>query len=154
MNAPAFRRSGLMIAVLAAVLAAACDHSAKPGLPTVAMAVGSARFNLEIARTEDQREIGLMRRDNMPADHGMIFVFDGEEPREFWMKDTRFDLDIIFLDATGRVVSVKQMYKYDLSTTPSDGPAKYAIELNLGSARAAGVKAGDRLLIPAEAHDP
>ena len=67
------------------------------------------------------------------------------------MKNTRFPLDIIYVSSAGVVVSIKQMQAYDLKVTPSDGPAQYAIELNLGAAAAAGVKVGDRLVIPAEA---
>jgi uncharacterized membrane protein (UPF0127 family) len=89
-----------------------------------------------------------MRRDSMPADHGMIFVFGEEEPRGFWMRNTRIPLDIVFIDHTGKVVSVKQMKAFDLNTTPSDGPAQYAIELNLGAASAAGVTPGMNLTLP------
>jgi uncharacterized membrane protein (UPF0127 family) len=89
-----------------------------------------------------------MRRDTLAKDHGMIFVFDSEEPRGFWMKNCRFPLDILFLDAGGKIVSIKQMKAYDLSSTPSDGPAQYAIELNEGAAEAAGVKAGMTLKLP------
>ena len=71
-----------------------------------------------------------MRRDSLPSDQGMIFVFDKEEQRGFWMANVRFPLDIIFLDATGKVVSIKQMKAYDPSSTPSNGPAQYAIELS------------------------
>jgi len=78
----------------------------------------------------------------------MIFVFDHEEPLGFWMKNTRIPLDIIYIDSTGRVVSVKQMKAFDTSSTPSDGPVQYAIELNQGAATAAGVKAGMSLRLP------
>ena len=80
----------------------------------------------------------------MPADHGMIFVFRDESPRAFWMKNTLIPLDILYLDATGRVVSVKQMKPHDLTRVPSDGPAMYAIELNAGRRRAGGREGGRR----------
>jgi uncharacterized membrane protein (UPF0127 family) len=89
-----------------------------------------------------------MRRDTMPADHGMLFVFNREAPLSCWMKNTRIPLDIIYLDAAGRVVSVKQMKAFDLNSTPSDSPAQYAIELNKGAAESAGVKAGMTLKLP------
>ena len=120
-------------------------------LPTVPMKIGSRTFNLEIARTSDEQERGLMKRDSMPQDHGMIFVFPNEQVLQFWMKDTRFPLDILFLDGKGRIVSVSQMKAYDLTNTSSESPAQYAIELNVGAAKDAGVKAGDMLDIPTEA---
>jgi uncharacterized membrane protein (UPF0127 family) len=112
------------------------------------MQLGKQTFTLEIASTNATREHGLMQRDSMPADRGMIFVFANAETRSFWMKKTRIPLDIIYVDAQQRVVSVKQMKPYDLTPVPSGGAAKWAIELNKGAAETAGVKAGDQLSIP------
>ncbi len=123
------------------------------GLNTVEMQIGSKTFNLEIAATDPARERGLMRRDSIPADHGMIFVFPEEKERAFWMKNTRIPLDIIYVASNGRVVSVKQMKAYNTKSVPSDGAAKYAIEVNAGAAEEAGVGIGDELTIPAAARD-
>ena len=123
-------------------------------LPTVPMKIGTKTYTLEIANDAAEREKGLMRRDAMPADHGMIFVFAGEQRLGFFMKNTRIPLDIIFLNANGVVVSIKQMRPYDLSTTYADAPAKYAIELNQGQAAATGLKVGDELSIPEAAREP
>jgi uncharacterized membrane protein (UPF0127 family) len=145
-----FRQTRFVAPLLLAFLAllVGCEPKSVSGLATVPMEIGSKTFTLEVADRTDSRTYGLMRRDSMPADHGMIFVFDKEEPRGFWMKNTRIPLDIIFIDAGGKVVSVKQMKPYDLTSTPSDGPAQYAIELNQGAAEAAGVKAGMTLKLP------
>ena len=70
------------------------------------------------------------------------------------MKNTRFPLDIIFLDHSGQIVSFKQMKAYDLTSVPSDAAAKYAIELNFGAVQQAGIKVGDHVDIPAEAREP
>ena len=137
----------LLLVVLLALLGG-CEPKSVSGLATVPMEIGSKTFTLEVADRTESRTYGLMRRDSMPADHGMIFVFDKDEQRGFWMKNTRIPLDIIFVDSAGKVVSVKQMKPYDLSSTPSDGPAQYAIELNKGAAEAAGVKAGMTLKLP------
>ena len=113
------------------------------GLPTAALKIGNATFTLEIADTPAAEEIGLMNRDALPPGRGMIFLFDREEPRNFWMKNTRIPLDILFLDKAGKVVSVGHMKPFDLSKTPSGGPAMYAVELNAGAAAKAGVRPGD-----------
>lgn len=126
------------------------DGTPQSGLPTTIMTIGSKPFTLEIAATHQTREIGLMYRDSMPADHGMIFVFDRERVLPFWMKHTRLPLDIIYVDKGGKVVSIHQMKPFDLTGTTSRGPAQYAIELNQGSAAAAGVKDGDQLHLPAD----
>ena len=148
------------IALLAlACFAGGCGNSGgaaatSAGLPTVPMKIGSKTFTLEIANDAAEREKGLMRRDAMPADHGMIFVFPGEERLGFYMKNTRIPLDIIFLNANGVIVSIKQMRPYDVSTTYTDSPAKWAIELNQGQAAAAGLNVGDQLSVPEAARNP
>jgi uncharacterized membrane protein (UPF0127 family) len=117
-------------------------------LPTVSMDIGNRKFTIEVAMTDEQQQTGLMYRDSMPADHGMIFVFPDEEERSFWMKNTRIPLDIAYLDKNGKVVSIKSMKPFDLTGIDSDGPAKYAIELNVNVAKQIGLKAGDIVKIP------
>ncbi len=137
-----------------------CDSSASApstapaALRTTTMQIGSQNFTLEVADTDSNREFGLMKRDSMPGDHGMIFVFSSDQPRGFWMKNTRIPLDIIFVRSDGTVVSIHTMRAYDLTPTNSKGAARYAIELNAGAATQAGVKPGDKLHIPEDARDP
>jgi uncharacterized membrane protein (UPF0127 family) len=138
------------VLVVALCLSACAPTEPNTGLPMTKMQIGSKTYALEVANTEATRERGLMRRDSMPADHGMIFVFPDAADRAFWMKNTRFNLDILYLGDSGRVVSIKQMKAHDLTGVPSDGPARYAIELNEGQAAAAGVKAGDTLTLPGD----
>ena len=121
------------------------------GLPTTVMQIGSERFTLEIADDDTERATGLMNRKSMPADHGMIFVFPGEDRLSFYMKNTYIPLDIVYADAAGRVVSIHAMQPLDLRSVPARGPAKYAIELNQGTAARVGLKPGDQLQIPPEA---
>lgn len=124
-------------------------HSpASPALPTTSMRIGTRTYQLEIAGDDASREHGLMQRDSMSPDHGMIFVFPAAQMQTFWMRHTRIPLDIVFADENGKTVSVSRMKPYDETPIPSDGLAKYAIELNAGQAAASGVKAGDMLQIP------
>lgn len=132
-------------------LAGGCEQQSKSALPTTKMQIGNRTFVLEVARTPAQQEKGLMERDSMPADHGMIFTFPEEQVLSFWMKNTRFPLDIIFCDSKGKVVSIHQMKAYDLTNTSSNYPARYAIELNKDAASGTGVKVGDVLNIPSAA---
>jgi uncharacterized membrane protein (UPF0127 family) len=123
-------------------------------LATVPMKIGDRTFDIEVAKTPGQHEIGLMKRDSMPENHGMIFVFEDEHTLEFWMKDTRIPLDIMYLDASGKVVSVAQMQPYDLATVSSQVPAQYAIELYAGMVKKLGIRSGQVLDIPAAARGP
>jgi uncharacterized membrane protein (UPF0127 family) len=143
------RNESKWIALVALLLTAGCVSSSSPGgLPVTPMRIGSRMFHLEIAGDDASREQGLMERDSMEADHGMIFVFPDCKDRSFWMHHTRFPLDIIFADDHAKVVSIHSMRAYDESNTYSNGPAKYAIELNVGAVAACGVKPGDTLQIP------
>ncbi|MGA2498497.1 MAG: DUF192 domain-containing protein [Tepidisphaeraceae bacterium] len=118
------------------------------GLPVVTMQLGGKAFTLEIAGTEQARQTGLMYRDSMPADHGMIFVFAGHEETGFWMKNTRIPLDIIYIDDNQRIVSIHQMVAHDTRSVYADGPYKWAIELNDGTAAKLKLKPGQQLDIP------
>ena len=149
----AIARTNLVAALM--LLGGMGCYRSKPntGLATVQMKLGSETFTLEIAKTDAARQRGLMKRDSMPADAGMIFVFEKEHSGGFWMKNTRIALDIIFVDAGGTVVGIKQMKPYDLSSTTSPKPYKWAIELNKGAAEKAGVKVGDVVSIPEAAKE-
>ena len=144
--------------LLALALGAASCKSEQPAAPAdagfVRMKIGSETFDLEVADTPRKQQLGLMHRKSLPDGRGMLFVFDDERERSFWMKNTHIPLDIIYADAGGKVVSVKQMRPLDESSVPSDGPAKYAVELNQGAARRVGVAPGDVLDIPREAREP
>ena len=143
------------MALLMTLILVGCESSPTTApaktLPTCKMTIGTKSYELEMARTPDEQETGLMKRDSMPENHGMIFIFETDRLQNFWMKDTRFALDIIFVDHSGRVVSVSTMQAYDLNTTSSMEPAQYAIELNAGQAKAAGVEKGNTLKIPESA---
>src|SRR5580692_9688386 len=101
-----------------------------PGLPTAQMQIGSKFYILEIAANDKDREHGLMERDALGRDHGMIFIFAVPQELGFWMHHTRFPLDIIYVGDDARIVSIHTMQAYDESTVQSNGESKYAIELN------------------------
>jgi uncharacterized protein len=94
--------------------------------------LGGVAVTLEVADDEKELQTGLMFRQSMPEDFGMLFVFETEELRNFWMKDTLMDLDIAFLDKEGVIIDIKRMQKDSERITASDGPAMYAVEMNAG----------------------
>jgi uncharacterized membrane protein (UPF0127 family) len=107
------------------------------------------RFMVELAETQDKQALGLMFRDSLPQDHGMLFIFPGESRRSFWMKNTRIPLDILYFNSKLELVSMAENARPCRSKScpgyPSEGPAKYVLELNSGKAAELGVKAGDVL---------
>ena len=103
------------------------------------------QLDIEIAEDDYETQTGLMYRKSMQDDRGMLFIFPDERPRAFYMKNTEFALDIIFLNADKRVVSVQANAKpLDPTSLPSEGPAKYVLEVNSGLTEKWGLKAGDR----------
>ncbi len=111
--------------------------------------LNGVRFTVELAETPDQQALGLMFRENLPDDHGMLFPFPSSVRRSFWMKNTRIPLDIFYFDENLSLVSVSEntppCRTQRCPSYPSAGPAKYVLELNSGKAAELGVQAGDVL---------
>lgn len=113
--------------------------------------VGSKSIVVEIADEPVKLSRGLMFRRSMPADEGMLFIFETEEPRSFWMKNTFIPLSIAFANAAGVIVDIQDMspVKSEMETSPptyvSAKPAKYALEMNQGWFLQNQIKVGDHL---------
>ena len=108
------------------------------------------RYKVELAQDDASRARGLMFRDSMPADHGMLFIHDREEMQAYWMKNTKIALDILYFDSERRLVSqqrdVPPCSAGDMCPPyPSSGPARYVLELNAGQAEKLKLKDGTPL---------
>ncbi|AMX98816.1 DUF192 domain-containing protein [Mesorhizobium ciceri] len=118
--------------------------------PLVVVTKGGGRsFSVEIADTSAERDAGLMFRDEMADDHGMLFVF--EEPRDvsFWMKNTPVPLDLIFVGQDGRIRAIKQGKPQSEAMISPSEPARFVLELKAGTAARSGIADGDLLRHPA-----
>ncbi len=129
--------------ILAATLLAACEAT-EPWVE-----VNGKRFYVEIADDDASRTQGLMFRDHLADNRGMFFIFRREEPRSFWMRNTRIPLDIIYLDRDLRVVSISAntppCRTRQCPSYPSRGPAQYVLEINAGQAEALELKRGETI---------
>lgn len=109
---------------------------------------GRSEIAVEIADTLDERTKGLMFRKTMPKEAGMFFIFEEESEKSFWMKNTLIPLDMIFIDAGYKVVSIAknaQPCKGDpCAVYPSGKPAKFVLEVNAGVSDSIGLKDGDK----------
>ena len=86
---------------------------------------------------------------SMGQDDGMLFIFDREQPRAFWMRNTPLSLDIIYIDKDGFVVSwAPNTTPFSLQSLPSGEPAQYVLELNAGSIEHFGIEVGDQITYP------
>lgn len=130
---------------LAQALPAINDHRIEK-LKTAKITVGTQAITAEIADTDESRERGLMYRTSMPANEGMLFVFDRAETMAFWMKNTLIPLSIGYFDENKKLIEVYEMTpavmgEVQPKTYPSHRPAQYALEMNKGWFAAHHVKA-------------
>jgi uncharacterized membrane protein (UPF0127 family) len=152
-----FRRAGatsvplIALVVLAAgiALAPAAVRSqaaeANPPLPHVFLQAGIHRIKAEVADSQLERSRGLMLRESLQPNSGMLFVFDRANVHCFWMKNTLVPLTIAFLEADGTIVTLKDMQPHDETSNCPDRPVRYALEMEQGWFKTKGLKTGDRV---------
>jgi hypothetical protein len=121
----------------------ACAHH--QSLPTTSIEVGSQQITVEVADDGEERGLGLMFRDRLGADEGMLFVYPDDRERSFWMKNTKIPLSIAYIDKDGVIVHLADMRPLDETPVPSEFPARYALEMNKGWFAAHSVKEGDHI---------
>jgi uncharacterized protein len=143
------RRSLLVLALLVAALPAAALETFKTSELTVLTAGGPRKFSIELALSEPQREQGLMFRRSMAPDAGMLFDMEVPQTITMWMQNTYIPLDMLFLDAGGKIVDIHER-AVPMSTEIIAGraPARYVIELNGGVVDQLGIKIGDKVTSP------
>ena len=107
------------------------------------------KIKAEVVRTEPEKARGLMFRQKLGRDEGMLFVYEKEERLSFWMKNTPLPLSIAFLDKKGMIVDIQDLVPFSLQTRVSEFPAQYALEVNQGWFKANGISTGDTVTFPA-----
>lgn len=117
--------------------------------PTKKIKINGKVLTVEVAETHAQQQQGLMFREKLGTNAGMIFVFPGEEIRSFWMKNTFIDLSIGFFDKDKKLIDIQDMKATSMAQTNfpsyvSRAPAQYALEVNQGWFKKQGVKLGDK----------
>jgi uncharacterized membrane protein (UPF0127 family) len=111
-------------------------------------AAGKHSFTIEVADDMHERSRGLMYRETMADDHGMLFVFDQTQPVGFWMKDTPLPLDLVFIGADGRIRDILPGTPYSEATISPGEPVRFVLELKQGTAQRLGIAAGDFIRHP------
>ncbi len=150
---------GSACALILATAAACAEQTVTPGpsgasvgpeapteVLTIDTANGPVRFNVEIADDENERNHGLMYRDPLPDDRGMLFEFQEPEHASFWMRNTPSSLDIIFIGIDGRILNVaERTTPYSEAPVPAVGLTRGVLEIRAGRARELGITAGNRV---------
>ncbi|GHV78644.1 hypothetical protein AGMMS49944_04350 [Spirochaetia bacterium] len=143
-------------AILMAFVNGACaggDAKPQPRLETWELRISGGDgaetpITAEIARTDEQRERGLMGRQSLADGEGMLFVFERDRILSFWMKDTLIPLSIAYIAYDGRILEIHDMEPQNLLAIQSSRSARYALEVPQGWFARKGIKAGDVLIFP------
>ena len=114
---------------------------------------GTVTLSIEIADEPNERSRGLMFRDALDDDSGMLFIYPVPRIASFWMKNTLIPLDMIFIDQSGEVTSIaRETVPYSLKPVRSTVPVKYILEIDGGDAERLGIEAGNKMSW--EVHEP
>jgi uncharacterized membrane protein (UPF0127 family) len=101
------------------------------------------KINVELATTNETRNRGLMHREALGIDSGMLFVFPDSDYRSFWMENTYIPLSIAYLTESGRIINIENMHPFNRAGVRSSAPAKYALEVNAGWFKKNGIRKDD-----------
>jgi uncharacterized protein len=142
MNRTSIVLAALLVTCVGPALAQASPQS---GLPRVKLTAGMHLIDAQLAKTPEQREIGLMYREKMPAQEGMLFEFEEPGVQCFWMKNTLLPLTAAFVADDGRIVNLADMKPQTTDSHCSKEPVRYVLEMNQGWFTKRGVAAGSRL---------
>ena len=136
-----------LLAALLLVCASPAWSQPRPqmDLPRTQLSAGMHLIDAQVAQTPEQRQIGLMHRDQMPAQEGMLFVFEEPATQCFWMKNTLLPLTAAFVADDGRIVNLVDMKPKTTDSHCSTEPVRYVLEMNQGWFAKRGVAAGSRL---------
>lgn len=130
----------LLVGAAAILPACTSDES-----ETYALQLGDTEFTIEIARTPQERQVGLMNRTSMPENHGMLFVFQRDQVLGFWMRNTHIPLSIAYIDRNGCIREIHDMQPLSERVVQSSLPVRYALEVHQGAFSRVGIQVGDCL---------
>jgi uncharacterized membrane protein (UPF0127 family) len=142
------RRALLATLLVPGLLLSAGASRAQSGpqtLPTIRLNAGIHNITAMVARSPDERQIGLMFRAEMGTNEGMLFVFEEPSQQCFWMKNTLLPLSAAFVADDGTVVNIEDMKPQTLDSHCSKKPVRYVLEMHQGWFAKRGIKAGSKL---------
>jgi hypothetical protein len=138
----ALPRVALLLCLLAALLPASAQVSR---LPTVQLTAGIHLITAEVAANDATRARGLMFRQSLPANHGMLFIFESKAVHCMWMRNTLIPLSVAFVEDDGTVVNILDMQPHDERGHCARQPVRYALEMSQGWFAQRGIGPGSRL---------
>lgn len=142
---PSFVQTLIAIALLFAALPGMAQTAPQPPLPAVQLQTGLYLIRAEVANSYGTRMMGLMLREKMGANEGMLFLFPDREKQCMWMKNTLLPLSVAFVSQDGTILNIEDMKPRTEDSHCSNGVAPYALEMNLGWFKQKGIKAGSKI---------
>ncbi len=140
----------VLLLLSAAIIWGCSRHPDNPKNTTYEININDKISRVEVAFTQKDRTMGLMFRDKLDIDHGMLFVHPQEQYLSFWMKNTKIPLSIAFIDSRGTITQIETMTPYSLTSHTSKARVKFALEMEEGWFRKNGIKAGSKVVFPPE----
>ena len=137
----------LLVSLSMGLVVAHAQEPAPVAFGEAEMSIGEHKLVVEYAYNFDQRQRGLMYRESLCDNCGMLFKFDLPRYAGFWMKNTQVPLDIAYIDAAYQIVDIKPMYPFKLDPVHSSAPVLYALEMNQGWFAANEINVGDSVVI-------
>ncbi|WP_414836469.1 DUF192 domain-containing protein [Candidatus Nanohalococcus occultus] len=144
--------TAVFVSLAAALLATTFQSSGDAN--TVSFPESKADVTVEIADSPEEKRRGLMYREKLPIDQGMLFVYEDEDYRSFWMKNTLIPLDMIFIDSDGEIVTLHEAVPEpntsdeDLTRYRSSEPAMYVLEVNSTFVEKNNIREGEKVILP------
>ncbi|SEP90407.1 hypothetical protein SAMN05421693_11012 [Ectothiorhodospira magna] len=120
-------------------------HGAAADLAVISLHIGDHPLTAEVADTAPLRAQGLMFRESLPPDHGMLFVWEQPEPVAMWMLNTPLPLSVAFIDEQGRILNIARMQPHSRTLHHAAGPTRYALEMQQGWFEDRGIQSGDQV---------
>ena len=114
----------------------------------VLLTVGTDVYHIEVARTREEQAQGLMHRESLKSDEGMIFIYNEDRKLSFWMKNTLIPLTIAYISKDGTIKEIYHMNPESLTPVKSTHSVRYALELPSGSFKRSGASVGDKITLP------
>ncbi|HUU11141.1 MAG TPA: DUF192 domain-containing protein, partial [Phycisphaerae bacterium] len=154
-----------LVALVALAALAGCDAAPGPApapdegqrpqrLATATIRVGEVPLVVEVADERAEHAKGMMFREHLGPDEAMLFIFERDENRQFWMKNTPMDLDLAYVAADGTITQIERMKAYDAEGVFSREPVRFVLEVPAGWFARHGIGVGTKLAIPPDVTRP
>ena len=134
-----------ILLVLVLIIFFFSKHSSISNNITYELNINDKIAHAEVAFTQKDRTMGLMFRDKLDKDHGMLFIYPQEQNLSFWMKNTKIPLSIAFINSSGVITQIDSMTPYSLQSHTSKSKVRFALEMEEGWFRKNGIEAGSKI---------